>query len=164
MWRNLRRRHPVRESRLRTDQGTYRGIAVFVSLLIGLGAAWPDLTGGARFDRILIVWMVVAGVVFMVFTRLDKAVLWSAAISGLIAIGLFAAQIDVWLETNLWPGWQIADVATFTGFDGSGISAPVAWIFQQSAMGGFTVLALVLLGLGLGIVRLARRAADHPPE
>ena len=157
IWKNMSRRHPVRRASLVTGQGRSWNIAVVVSLALGFWAAWADIVGGASFGRIFIIWMVTAGVVFMVLTRLEKAVLWVAAVSGVMSAGILAAQLNSWLETDVWPVWLMSDAAHLIGIETADANLAFDWALNRTSAGGFACIGVMFLMIGLGLVWIVRR-------
>jgi hypothetical protein len=159
VWKNNRRRNRVMTSRLVAKRGRSWNIAANISIGMGLWAAWADIVGGASFDRVFIVWMVAAGVAFMVISRLEKTILWSAAVSILMAAAIVAAQFKIWLESDDWLDWIMFDVAHFSGFEPNLPGPVLLWVLERTASGVFLGLGLIFLITGLSLRRLTR---DHP--
>ncbi len=124
-------------------------ISVVLSFALGFWSVWADITGGAGIARIFIVWMVVSGVAFYFFIRLQLTLFWSALVAAGGAVLALVLQLRYWFLNQGWPGWAVKDLPIISDMLGETPAESLMWLSELSAILALAAACLVFLILTL---------------
>jgi len=135
-----------------------RPVLAVVSLLVGVLAAWPDVSGGAGASRIFLIWMVSAGVCYAVLTKLETVLFWAAVGTSVASIFILAAQTLDFIETGLFPVWHVGDMAMAIGFPDAEANSLLDGVYDLIALATFCGVSVLLWIIVWGSDRFTRSA------